>query len=225
MKNNKTGMDTRSIGLSAVFSALSIMLTMINITIPFPLLPYLKFDFSEIPVTMAFFLIGPQYALLSTVIYWIVLTIRAGDILGPAMKGAAVAAMIIGLWISSKMTNGSKAKNIKSLVSTGLIIGIVLRVIVMSVFNYAVFTVIAPFWLDYAAGLVAALGLPTTSTAQTILWVLLMTGLYNLLHTALSMIPSVFVTEATLARVPNLASNAWITQYRNNKQNQSGFKK
>jgi len=195
---------------------------MINITIPFPLLPYLQFDFSEIPVTMAFFLIGPQYALLSTAIYWIVLTIRAGDILGPAMKGAAVTAMIIGLWAASKI-NGSKVKNVKSLVSSGLVIGIVLRVIVMSVFNYAVFTVIAPFWLDYAAGLVAALGLPTASTAQTILWVLLMTGLYNLLHTALSMIPSVFVTEATIARVPNLAGNAWIAQYRDNKQNQSGF--
>jgi len=220
--NNKTGMDTRSIALSAVFSALSIMLTMINITIPFPLLPYLKFDFSEIPVTMAFFLIGPQYAMLSTAIYWIVLTIRAGDILGPAMKGAAVASMIIGLWLASKI-NGSKTKNVKSLISSGLVVGIILRVVVMSVFNYAVFTVIAPFWLDYAAGLVAALGLPTTSTAQTILWVLLMTGLYNLLHTALSMIPSVFVTEATIARVPNLASNAWIAQYRNNKQNQSGF--
>lgn len=222
MKNNKTGMDTRSIALSAVFSALSIMLTMINITIPFPLLPYLQFDFSEIPVTMAFFLIGPQYALLSTAIYWIVLTIRAGDILGPAMKGAAVTAMILGLWFASKI-NGSKEKNVKSLISSGLVVGIVLRVIVMSVFNYAVFTVIAPFWLDYAAGLVAALGLPTTSTAQTILWVLLMTGLYNLLHTALSMIPSVFVTEATITRVPNLASNAWIAQYRDNKQNQSGF--
>ena len=215
-------MDTRAIALSAVFSALSIMLTMINITIPFPLLPYLKFDFSEIPVTMAFFLIGPQYAMLSTAIYWIVLTIRAGDILGPAMKGAAVASMIIGLWVASKI-NGGKTKNVKSLISSGLIVGIVLRVIVMSVFNYAVLTVIAPFWLDYAAGLVAALGLPTTSTAQTILWVLLMTGLYNLLHTALSMIPSVFVTEATITRVPNLAGNAWIARYRDDKQNQPGF--
>ena len=219
MTRSKTGMDTRSIALSAIFSALAVMLTMINITIPFPLLPYLKFDFSEIPVTLAFFLIGPQYALLSTAIYWIVLTIRAGDILGPAMKGAAVASMIIGLWVASKVTKGNKANGVKSLITSGLVIGILLRVVMMSVFNYAVFTIIAPFWLEYATGLVAALGLPTTSTSQTILWVLLLTGLYNLLHTALSMIPSVFITEATIDRVPNLAGNSWISQYRNKEQN------
>jgi riboflavin transporter FmnP len=218
VNRNKTGMDTRSIALSAIFSALAIMLTMINITIPFPLLPYLKFDFSEIPVTMAFFLIGPQYALLSTAIYWVVLTIRAGDILGPAMKGAAVASMILGLWAASKVTNGSKAKGIKSLITSGLVIGGLLRVVVLSLFNYVVLTVIAPFWLDYATGLVALLGLPTATASQTIIWVLLLTGLYNFLHTALSMIPSVFITEATINRVPNLAGNSWITQYRNKKQ-------
>ena len=211
MNRSKSGMDTRSIALSAIFSALAVMLTMINITIPFPLLPYLQFDFSEIPVTMAFFIIGPQYAMLSTAIYWVVLTIRAGDILGPAMKGAAVASMILGFWIASRVTKGN---TMKSLMTSGMIIGVLLRVIVMSVFNYAVLTVIAPFWLDYAAGIVAALGLPTTTTSQTILWVLLLTGLYNLLHTALSMIPSVFVSEASINRVPSLATNSWIAQYK-----------
>lgn len=153
MNRDKTSMDTRSIALCAIFSALAVMLTMVNITIPFPLLPYLKFDFSEIPVTMAFFLIGPQYALLSTAIYWIVLTIRAGDILGPAMKGAAVASMIIGLWVASKVTKGNKAKDVKSLITSGLAIGGLLRVVMLSMFNYAVLTYIAPFWLDYATGL------------------------------------------------------------------------
>ena len=211
MNNSKSGMDTRSIALSAVFSALSVMLTMINITIPFPLLPYLKFDFSEIPVTTAFFLVGPQYALLSTAIYWIVLTIRAGDILGPAMKMAGVASMIIGLWIGAKVTKG---RELRSMVTTGMVIGIILRVITMSVFNYAVFTVIAPFYLDYAAGLIAALGLPTTTAFQTILYALLLTGIYNLLHTVLSLVPAVFVSEASLNRMPYIAANSWIAKYK-----------
>ena len=211
MNKSKSGMDTRSIALSAVFSALSVMLTMINITIPFPLLPYLKFDFSEIPVTTAFFLVGPQYALLSTAIYWIVLTIRAGDILGPAMKMAGVASMIIGLWIGAKVTKG---RELRSMVTTGMVIGIILRVITMSIFNYAVFTVIAPFYLDYAAGLIAALGLPTTTAFQTILYALLLTGIYNLLHTVLSLVPAVFVSEASLNRMPYIAANSWIAKYK-----------
>ena len=156
---------------------------------------------------------------ISTAIYWIVLTIRAGDILGPAMKGAAVASMIIGLWVASKVTKGNKTKGVKSLITSGLAIGGLLRVIVLSVFNYAVLTYIAPFWLDYATGLVAVLGLPTTSASQTILWVLVLTGLYNFLHTALSMIPSAFITETTINRVPNLAGNSWISQYRNKERN------
>lgn len=211
MNNNKSGMDTRSIALSAVFSALSVMLTMINITIPFPLLPYLKFDFSEIPVTTAFFLVGPQYALLSTAIYWIVLTIRAGDILGPAMKMVGVASMIIGLWVGAKITKGN---DLKQMITSGTVIGIILRVITMSIFNYAVFTVIAPFYLDYAAGLIAALGLPTTTAFQTILYALLLTGIYNLLHTVLSLVPAVFVSEASLNRMPYIAANSWIAKYK-----------
>ena len=206
-------MDTRSIALSAVFSALAVMLTMTNLTIPFPLLPYLKFDFSEIPVTITFFLVGPQYSLLSTAIYWVVLTIKDGDILGPAMKGASVASMIIGFWIASRVTKG-KNKSLSTMITSGMAIGAILRILVMSVFNYVVFTVIAPFWLDYAAGLVAALGLPTTTHSQTIMYALLLTGIYNLLHTALSLIPSVFVAKASLSRIPYLSSNSWISDYR-----------
>ena len=213
VNNNRTRMDSRSIALSAVFSALSVMLTMTNLTIPFPLLPYLKFDFSEIPVTMAFFLVGPQYSLLSTAIYWLVLTIKDGDLLGPAMKGVSVASMIIGFWIASKITKGQN-KGITSMVTSGMAVGSILRVLTMSVFNYAVFTVIAPFWLDYAAGLVAALGLPTSTPSQTIMYALLLTGIYNLLHTALSLIPSVFIAEASLSRIPYLSSNSWISGYR-----------
>ncbi|MFC1803547.1 ECF transporter S component [Thermoproteota archaeon] len=218
MKNRKASLNTREISLSAVFSALAVMLTMVNLTIPFPLLPYLKFDFSEIPVTSAFFLIGPQYALLSSVIYWIVLTIRAGEILGPAMKFAAVASMIIGFWVASKVTNGKKTRDIKPLIMSGLVIGIILRVVVMSLFNYTILVFIAPFWLDYATGFIAVLGLSTANSFQTVLWVLVLTGFYNLLHTILSMGPSVFISKASVERVPNLLSDSWIAQYKNPKK-------
>ena len=214
VNNQKNSVNTRAISLSAVFSALSVVLTMAKLTIPFPLLPYLEFDFSEIPITSVVFLIGPEYAMLSAAIYWIVLTIRAGDLLGPAMKFAAVASMIIGFWLVSKITNGKTQKSLQSAVTSGLVLGVVIRVLVMSVFNYVVLTVIAPFWLDYAAGFVAVLGLPTTSALQTILWVLVLTGIYNLLHTVLSVVPSAFISEAAIGRIPNLVSGSWIMQYK-----------
>lgn len=211
MTDNNSSMDTRSLALSAIFSALSIMLTMAKITIPFPLLPYLEFDFSEIPVTISFFLLGPQYALLSAIIYWLVLTIRAGDLLGPAMKGVAVVSMIIGLWLTARPVG--KNSGYRRLIFSGLIGSSILRVLAMSAFNYVVLTIIAPFWLEFASGLVATLGLPTTTPAQTILWVLLLTGLYNALHTVLSMIPSVYITDATINRMPTLQGNSWLEKY------------
>lgn len=211
MSGNKPSMNTRSLALSAIFSALAIMLTMAKITIPFPLLPYLEFDLSEIPVTISFFLLGPQYSLLSAVIYWIALTMRAGELLGPAMKGVAVVSMILGLWATTRPVG--KNAGYRTLIASGLIGSSILRVIAMSAFNYVVLTIIAPFWLDFASGLVAAIGLPTTTPSQTIFWVLLLTGLYNALHTVLSMIPSVYITDATINRLPTLQGNSWLENY------------
>jgi len=218
MNHSRLIFKTYPIALSTIFSALAVTLTLTNITIPFPFLPYLKFDFSEIPVTMSLYLIGPQYALLTTVIYWMILTIRAGELLGPAMKGAAVTSMILGFWIINSVK--SKTANKKTIIYTGLALGMIVRIIVMSIFNYAVFMYIAPFYLDYAAGLIAAIGLPVATKTQVLLWTLILTGIYNLLHTLLSTLPSLFIAEASIDRVPSLAGSSWITQRGTPEENQ-----
>ena len=122
--------------------------------------------------------------------------------------------MIIGFWLISKLSNKEKNRSFNAVVTSGTVFGIIFRVLVMSVFNYVVLTIIAPFWLDYAAGFITVLSLPTASSLQTVLWVLVLTGIYNLLHTILSVVPSVVISEASIDRIPNLVSDSWIMQYK-----------
>ena len=205
------------IAMSAILSALAIVLTIINLTIPFPILPYLKFDFSEIPVTIALLLLGPVYGLLSAVIYWIVLTIRAGDILGPAMKFAAVASMMAGFWIASTLyRRTSKGNDVVRTLSVGFSLGSLLRVAIMSVFNYVVLIFIAPYYLDFVAPLLGAVGLPSGTSFDVLLWTLILTAVYNLIHTFVSMLPAYLLARVSFDRIPGLVGNSWILQITDN---------
>jgi riboflavin transporter FmnP len=187
---------------------------MTNLTIPFPPLPYLKFDFSEVPVTVALMLMGPVYGFLSSVIYWIVLTMRAGDVLGPAMKFAAVASMIVGFWVASAIYRRVvKKKSIISMMVSGFLLGSLFRVIVMSVFNYLVLLYIAPYYVDFIAPILSSIGLPAETTMDVVIWSLLLTAVYNAIHSAISVFPAYLLTKASLERVPGIIGGAWIREF------------
>jgi riboflavin transporter FmnP len=203
---------TKSIALTSVFTSLAVILTIINITIPFPILPYLKIDFSEIPIMMTFFSLGPVYGLTSATIYWIILSFRAGDILGPAMKYVAVTSMILGFWISGKGLLHRYARSQKHIIVNGTLLGLVIRVVLMSLFNYLVLMFIAPYYLDFAAGLINAAGLNASSSIQVLLWTMLITGIYNAVHTLVTVIPAVWITNTSFQRVPNLLTQSWLNE-------------
>ncbi|MGD2201057.1 MAG: ECF transporter S component [Candidatus Bathyarchaeota archaeon] len=199
-----------AIAITAVFSAMAVAITLSKLTIPFPPLPYLKFDLSEVPVTVAMMYLGPVHGLLSAVIYWLVLTMRAGDILGPAMKFAAVASMIIGFWVASVITNRLHNKNLAPILVSGFLVGSILRALVMSIFNYVVLLYIAPYYIDFIGPLLASLGLPSKTTLDVIIWSLLLTAIYNIVHSAVSIFPAYLLTKASLKRVPNIVGSSWI---------------
>jgi len=163
-------------------------------------------------VTVALMLMGPFYGSLSAVIYWIVLTMRAGDILGPAMKFAAVISMLVGFWLASVILERMKSRN-KNLVSVmvmGFLFGSALRVIVMSFFNYVVLLYIAPYYIDFIGPLLGAIGLPSSSTMDVVIWSLVLTGVYNVIHTAVSIFPAYLLTRASLERVPAVMGGSWV---------------
>lgn len=199
---------TTEIAATAIFSAMAVAITMAKLTVPYPLLPYLKFDVSEIPVTVALFLLGPLSGLSSTIIYWLVLTLRAGDILGPAMKFAAVASMMIGFTLGALLSRRAGGGFKLSMV-VGLLLGALTRVLVMSLLNLLILTIIAPYYLEFAKPLLASIGLPVETNLGAIIWVLVLTAIYNLLHTLLAVLPAYLIAEAALRRIPGLLGGGW----------------
>ena len=200
---------------TAVFSALSVMLTIAKLEVPFPFLPYLKFDFAEIPVTIAFLVLGPIPGFLSSIIYWLVLTARAGYILGPAMKFAAVASMFVGFLAGALLYRRTARSHHshKLLMASGFLSGVIVRVVVMSIFNIAVLWFIAPSYLEFAAYVLSRIGVLTApSPPEAVLALTLgFTALYNAIHVIVSIAPAYMIVRASMFRIQShLFRNPWI---------------
>lgn len=196
-----------------VFSSLAIILTSLRAEVPFPILPYLKFDFAEIPVMIVLFLFGPIPALITETVHWIALTLTRGWILGPLMKFLAVVPMIFGFWFcigTYKRFNKGVHDNATTLLGLGMVFGILLRVIVTSLSNLVVFLFIAPEWVSYAQYTLGLVGVNVISTVDVIVWTLLFTAIFNVLHVPISSFVAVIAVKGTIIRLPSLTEEMWI---------------
>jgi len=196
-----------------IFSALAVMLTSLRAEIPYPLLPYLKFDLAEIPVMIVLFILGPLPSLVTEVIHWIGLTITRGWILGPLMKFVAVVPMIVGFWLGVILYRKFSSGN-STIISfiIGNTVGIVLRVIVTSIANILVLLVVAPEWLEYARFALNSVGIVTTSVFEVLMWTLLLTAIFNILHVPLSSLVAMMLLNGINFRMPNIIKKTWIVQ-------------
>ncbi len=180
------------IAVSTVFGALSAVIGMMPLSFSFPLIPYLKFDIAEIPVVTAFLGFGPIPGFISALTYWFVLNIFGEWApLGPAMKFTAVASTLIGLWISYKLVSRFRIPYFTIFVFSSLT-----RILATSISNYLVLVVVAPFFLEYAVKFLSlALGLEIEAGVGGLLIVLAFTAIYNLMHVALSLFPSILLVK------------------------------
>jgi riboflavin transporter FmnP len=180
------------IAISTVFGAFSAVLAMMPLSFSFPLIPYLKFDIAEIPVVTAFLGFGPVPGFISALTYWLVLNIFGEwTPIGPAMKFIAVASMLVGLWVSYKLMSRFRMPYISVFIFSSL-----LRVLATTACNYLVLVVIMPFFLEFAVkSLSIALGLEIEVGLGGLLLILAFTAIYNILHVALSLLPSIFLVR------------------------------
>lgn len=154
---------TRKLVLTAVFSALAIAFSILRLQIPYPILPYLKLDFAELPVTLVMFLCGFKYAVVAELLHYLGLVARGSAPVDAAMKLLAVISMLAGLAVPAK------SFLVKMLSAA------VVRAAAMSIMNYIYFYVLFPHFLEYAlklAGSVEAL--------------FLFTAVFNVIHTVVS---------------------------------------
>lgn len=192
-----------------VLSALAIALTFSRAEIPYPLLPYLKFDFAEIPVMLSLLLGGLYPGLVTAVIHWIGLTIARGWFLGPLMKFLAVAPMVIGFWLGMRIMR--KDLLLLRSIAVALSFGIVLRVIVCAIINTAVLLFIAPEYLRFSAACLKAIGMSVSSEIDALSWTLIFNAVFNALHVIFSAAIAIILFIAIIKRIPGLAERAWLS--------------
>lgn len=188
--------------MTAIFAALSIILTMLKFEIPYPVLPYLKFDFAEIPTVMAFFIINPYSGFVCSVLHWLFLMNRSTNPIGPFMKFAAVISMLIGFRLTFPLfkkfsSSSSLSKLFFCICSFG---GGLIRVAVMSILNVIVLLWIAPGYLTFASYVLQNVLGYMPNSGETLYWTLVFTAIYNCIHVVFSIIPAIVLLNVLRRR-------------------------
>jgi riboflavin transporter FmnP len=140
-------MNTKTLALTILFAVVTIILNpaFTNIVFPFPLATFLFFQIWEIPIVVAFILIGPKSGVMISLLNTLVLlaVFPGASPTGPFYNLAAVLSMLLGVYLAYKLV-ASKQKTESSTFRYGTILvvvstalGIIFRVGIMSIVNYA----------------------------------------------------------------------------------------
>lgn len=196
------------VAFTIVFGALSVLLTLLKgfTTFPFPVLTYLKFEMAEIPCMVAYLAMGFKPGMAGAVVYWLVLTpIGEFTPLGPAMKFAALASLILGMEAGRRLCrrSGDYLSSVKTL-SVSMVLGTVARVVVMSLFNYLVLVILFPGFLDLASMMLSTAGLDASTPADALVMALTLTAVFNVLHSILSVLLPYLIVKAVVKLHPGI---------------------
>jgi riboflavin transporter FmnP len=140
-------MNTKTLALTILFAVVTIILNpaFTNVVFPFPLATFLFFQIWEIPIVVAFILIGPKSGVMISLLNTLVLlaVFPGASPTGPFYNLAAVLSMLLGVYLAYKLV-ASKQKTESSTFRYGTILvvvstalGIIFRVGIMSIVNYA----------------------------------------------------------------------------------------
>lgn len=148
-------MNPKTIATIAVFSALSIALSLSPLKFPAPYEPFLYYQLWEIPIVVAFLLYGAKVGISIPVINTIVLFVffQGGLPAGPLYNFIAIVSMLLGIYLIQK-TIGNKFSKGRETILTALstTLGVIMRVAVMTVVNWIVLPMDAPFGYSIPPG-------------------------------------------------------------------------
>ena len=123
--------DTTIIAGTAILGSLVIVfdysMKFSGLKIPFLWLPYLKFDFTGVPIVLSLLLFGLAPGATTSAIAFLAILTRSGDFVGASMKALAELSTILGIAFSYRWLK--KTKNFGKALS--LILGVTSRVLTM----------------------------------------------------------------------------------------------
>jgi len=168
-----------------------------GLKVPFPWLPILKFDFTGIPIILSLLLFGLVPGAFTSVIAVLAILARSGDFVGSSMKGLAEFLTVFGMFLGLKMAT-------KFRLPFSFCLGIATRVFVMMLVNLG---------LIY----MGLMRFPPSYSEIPSLLIILLTGVFNVIQGAISIIGGYFIYEAIKRRSPSLAENksAYLNSNRN----------
>jgi len=170
--------------LSALVVVFDYAMKFSGLKIPFPWLPFLKFDFTGIPIMLSVLTIGLEAGAATSTIAFLAILVRSGDIVGASMKTLAEFSTVLGFSLGKKILKGES----KLTVALLYILGCATRILTMFLSTIPVFT------LYYGMPLSAALAISP------------MVAIFNLIHGFLSMFGGNLIYEALKRREPSLVS-------------------
>lgn len=118
-----------------------------GLKIPFPWLPFLKFDFSGIPIVIALLLCGLTSGATTCLIASLGILARSGDVIGATMKAAAEFSTILGM---APFYGRGRGRTEMILGAAG---GIALRILTMSLANLSILPMFYHFPFEAAVAL------------------------------------------------------------------------
>lgn len=169
--------------LSALVIVFDYMLKFSGLKIPFPWMPFLKFDFTGIPIVIALLLFDLQSSLSVSLIAGLGVLARSGDLIGATMKVLAEASTVAGMFFGQKLV--FQGQDIDSNKLIPFIGGLVSRIVVMTIVNLIV---LPNFY-----------GIPWAG----VLGMVPMLGVFNAMQGAISIFFGNFLNEAYKQRIQN----------------------
>jgi len=135
-------MNTKELATTIIFAALTVALNpaVSGIGVPAPYAPFLIYGLWEIPIVAAFLLINPASGIIISLLNAAVLfAFFPGPLpTGPLYNLIAIFSMLLGLYIARIFINrgGAHQQKVLKIAAASAILGIVTRVVVMTVVNY-----------------------------------------------------------------------------------------
>ncbi len=173
-------MNTKILATTIVFAALTVALNpaVSGIGVPAPYAPYLIYGLWEIPIVATFLLISPlSAAIISLLNATILFALFPGALpTGPLYNLIAIFSTLLGIYLARKFIkqkNPQKQKVVFEIAAASTVLGIILRVVVMTLVNYITLQQPYPigFELDEIA-VVATLPLTALFNGTTVLYII-----------------------------------------------------
>lgn len=135
--------DAKTLAGTAILGTLVVVfdysLKYSGLKIPFPWLPYLKFDFTGVPIVLSLLFFGLASGITTSAVALLAILARSGDVVGATMKALAEFSTILGMAIGLRLLK----RNTKSTKILSSSFGLSLRSMVMLLANLIVFPTMA----------------------------------------------------------------------------------